>query len=503
MYSIRQIIAQFLGILILNVHLRFEFDSAINTVMEGIRKDRLSRQPDNSGLPRLYMETYGCQMNIADSEIVVSIMQKNGYSITQDIDSADIILINTCSVRENAESRIWRRLADLKKMKEKRPELLVGIIGCMAERLKEKLVEEERSIDLVVGPDAYRDLPGLITLAQSGQKAVNVLLSKEEIYGDIPPIFQDPNKISAFVTIMRGCNNRCSYCVVPQTRGTERSKDPEVILADIDRIYEMGFKEVILIGQNVDSYRWKQNGDKNSYGFSRLLESVAVSQPGLRIRFSTSHPKDMSDAVLHTMAMYLNICRHIHLPVQSGSTRVLSLMNRGYSREWYMDRISAIRTILPDCAVSTDLITGFCNETADDHQETLTLMKWAGFDFAYMFKYSERSGTKAASKLTDDVPDKIKGQRLNEIIALQNTLSAESKEKDLNTIVEVLVEGISKKSDADLFGRTSQNKVVVFPEEKHRVGDLVMVKINSCTSATLIGESVHQGANYLNSKASI
>lgn len=490
MCSIRQILAQFLGILILNVHLRFEFDSSINTVMEEISTDRLSRQPDNSSLPRLYMETYGCQMNIADSEIVVSIMQENGYSITQDTDSADIILINTCSVRENAETRIWRRLVDLKRMKKKRPGLLVGIIGCMAERLKEKLVEEERSVDLVVGPDAYRDLPGLITFARSGQKAVNVLLSKEEIYGDIPPIFQDPNKISAFVTIMRGCNNRCSYCVVPQTRGTERSKDPEVILADIDRIYEMGFKEVILIGQNVDSYRWKQNGDKNGYGFSLLLESVAVSQPGLRIRFSTSHPKDMSDTVLHTMAKYPNICRHIHLPVQSGSTRVLSLMNRGYSREWYMDRISAIRTILSDCAVSTDLITGFCTETTDDHQETLTLMKWAGFDFAYMFKYSERSGTKAASKLTDDVPDEIKGQRLSEIIALQNTLSAESKEMDLNTIVEVLVEGISKKSDTDLFGRTSQNKVVVFPKEKHRVGDLVMVKINSCTSATLIGESV-------------
>lgn len=439
---------------------------------------------------QLYLETYGCQMNVADSGVVAAIMQKKGYKVTGEIGQADIILINTCSVRENAEQRIWHRLATLKKAKEKKPDLLVGIIGCMAERLKEKLLEEETGVDLVIGPDAYRDLPDLISLALTGQKAVNVMLSREEMYSDIPAVHQDTNKVSAFVTIMRGCNNRCSYCVVPFTRGIERSKDPEIILADVRRLSILGFKEVTLIGQNVDSYLWRPRGSKSRMDFARLLEVVAASFPGLRIRFSTSHPKDMSDAVLHTMATHPNICKHIHLPVQSGSSRILKLMNRRYSRQWYMDRISSIRSILPECSVTTDIIAGFCNETEQDHRDTLSLMKWAGFDFAFMFKYSERPGTAAASDLEDDVPEEVKSTRLNEIIALQNTLSVESKKKDLNRVVEVLVEGISKRSDQDLFGRTSQNKVVVFPRGNHHIGDLVKVKINAYTAATLIGEVV-------------
>lgn len=456
--------------------------------MADISKGQFAQPCNNSILPQLYLETYGCQMNVADSEIVVSIMQENGYAVTSQIGQADIILINTCSVRENAEQRIWRRLAALRKTKETKPDLLVGIIGCMAERLKEKLLEDETVVDLVIGPDAYRDLPNLISTALTGQKAVNVMLSREEMYGDIPPVYQDTNKVSAFVTIMRGCNNRCSYCVVPFTRGIERSKDPEMILADVQRLSLLGFKEVTLIGQNVDSYRWRTRGAKCSIDFARLLDAVAASVPTLRIRFSTSHPKDMSDAVLHTMASYPNICKHIHLPVQSGSTRILKLMNRGYSREWYMDRISAIRTILPECSVTTDIIAGFCTETEEDHQDTLSLMQWAGFDFAYMFKYSERPGTIAASDLEDDVPEAVKGSRLNDIITLQNSLSVESKSKDLNRIVEVLVEGISKRSDQDLFGRTSQNKVVVFPRGNNNIGYLVKVKINSYTAATLLGK---------------
>jgi len=428
-------------------------------------------------------------MNVADSKIVVSIMQENGYAVTQEIRQADIILINTCSVRENAERRIWNRLAALKKTKEKKPDLLVGIIGCMAERLKEKLLEDEAGVDLVVGPDAYRDLPHLISTALTGQKAVNVMLSREEMYGDISPVYQDTQKVSAFVTIMRGCNNRCSYCVVPFVRGIERSKDPEMILADVQRLSRLGFKEVTLIGQNVDSYRWGNRGRKSSLDFARLLDAVAASVPNLRIRFSTSHPKDMSDAVLHTMATHSNICKHIHLPVQSGSTRILKLMNRGYTREWYMDRISAIRSILSECSVTTDIIAGFCTETEKDHQDTLSLMKWTGFDFAYMFKYSERPGTKAASDLEDDVPEAVKGSRLNEIITLQNSLSVKSKSKDLNRVVEVLAERRSKRSEKDLFGRTSQNKVVVFPKGIHSIGDLVKVKINAHTAATLIGEA--------------
>lgn len=438
--------------------------------------------------PKLYIETYGCQMNVSDSEVVASIMVKDGYVLTGSAEDADLILINTCSIRDNAEQRIYGRLASFKKMKKEKPGLVVGVIGCMAERLKARLVEEEKVVDLVAGPDAYRDLDRLVKLAGSGQKAVNVILSREETYADIVPVRLAENKISAFVAIMRGCNNMCSYCVVPYTRGGERSRDPRTILDEVRSLIDLGYKEVTLIGQNVDSYNWKEEG--NETGFARLLELTARLSPELRVRFSTSHPKDMTDEVLHVMARYPNICKSIHLPAQSGSSRMLELMHRGYTREWYLDRIRAIKTILPGCAISTDLIAGFCGETEEDHQLTLSLMREVRYDFAFMFKYSERPGTYAARHLKDDVPEEVKNRRLSEIIALQNELSAENKEQDVDSVVEVLVEGVSKKSEAELFGRTSQNKVVVFPAEGARVGDYVKVKVNRNTSATLIGTMV-------------
>lgn len=438
--------------------------------------------------PKLYIETYGCQMNVSDSEVVASIMVKDGYVLTESADDADLILINTCSIRDNAEQRIYGRLTAFKKLKKEKPGLVVGVIGCMAERLKARLVEEEKVVDLVAGPDAYRDLDRLVKLAGSGQKAVNVILSREETYADIVPVRLADNKISAFVAIMRGCNNMCSYCVVPYTRGGERSRDPRTILDEVRDLINKGYKEVTLIGQNVDSYNWKEEGYETS--FPRLLELTALLSPDLRVRFSTSHPKDMTDEVLHVMAQYPNICKSIHLPAQSGSSRMLELMHRGYTREWYLDRIRAIKTILPDCAISTDLIAGFSGETEEDHQLTLSLMREVRYDFAFMFKYSERPGTYAARHLKDDVPEEVKNRRLSEIIALQNELSAENKEQDVDSVVEVLVEGVSKKSEAELFGRTSQNKVVVFPAEDARVGDYVKVKVNRNTSATLIGTMV-------------
>jgi len=439
---------------------------------------------------KLYIETYGCQMNIADSEVVASILKESGYEITEDIQLADVILVNTCSIRENAEQRVWGRLDVFRQIKKKKPQLTIGVIGCMAERLKEKLIEEEKTIDIVVGPDAYRDLPGLLENAGLGHKAVNVLLSREETYADISPIRLDKNRISAFVSIMRGCNNMCSYCIVPYVRGAERSRDPKSILKEVSELFEKGYKEVTLIGQNVDSYNWKdENNEKFSFG--QLLEMVAQVSPTLRVRFSTSHPKDMSDEVLHKMAKHANICRHIHLPAQSGSTRVLELMKRGYTREWYLDRIKAIRTILPDCAVSTDIMTGFSGETEEDHLDTLRLMKEVNYDFAYMFKYSERPNTYAARHLKDDIQESIKSRRLTEIIDLQNELSSKSKKEDLGKVFEVLVEGYSKKSKDRLFGRTSQNKVVVFPRKNYNIGDYVQVEIIDSTSATLIGESVN------------
>ncbi len=438
---------------------------------------------------KLYIETYGCQMNVADSEVVVSILKEKGYEITEDIQMADVILVNTCSIRENAEQRVWGRLDVFRQIKKKKPELTVGVIGCMAERLKEKLIEEEKTVDIVVGPDAYRDLPNLLENAESGHKGVNVILSREETYADISPVRLDKNHISAFVSIMRGCNNMCSYCIVPYVRGAERSRDPKSIINEVTELLEKGYKEVTLIGQNVDSYNWKDEKNEK-VSFSQLLEMVALINPALRVRFSTSHPKDLSDDVLHTMSKHPNICKHIHLPAQSGSTRVLELMKRGYTREWYLDRIKAIKIILPDCSISTDLMTGFSGETEEDHSETLSLMRQVIYDFAYMFKYSERPNTFASRHLKDDILESIKTRRLTEIIDLQNELSAKSKKEDLGKTFEVLVEGYSKKSKDYLYGRTSQNKVVVFPRKNYNIGDYVQVEIIDCTSATLIGESV-------------
>ncbi len=435
-----------------------------------------------------YIETYGCQMNVADTEVVVSILKDHGFRHTENIGTADLILVNTCSIRENAEQRIWGRLDLFRKEKRKRPGTVVGVIGCMAERLKEKLLETDKLVDIVVGPDAYRELPMLIAEALEGHKAVNVLLSREETYADIAPVRLDRNGITAFISIMRGCNNMCSYCVVPYTRGAERSRDPESIEKEATALFRDGYREVTLLGQNVDSYRWVK--DNSAFGFGDLLKRIALIDPLLRVRFSTSHPKDLSDEVLYVMAEHKNICKHIHLPVQSGSSAILKLMNRKYDRKWYMGRIEAIKRILPECSVSTDIIAGFCGETEDDHKETLSLMEWAGFDFAYMFAYSERPDTRAARKLKDDVPEEVKKRRLSEIIALQNRLSLASKKKDVGMIFEVLTEGGSKKSADHLYGRISQNKVVVFPAGNHKPGDYVMVRIDRSTSATLIGTVV-------------
>ncbi len=427
-------------------------------------------------------------MNVADSEVVASILSDKGYSATDNIKEASLILINTCSIRDNAEQRIWGRLREMGHLKKKNKALRIGIIGCMAERLKEKLLEQEQLVDLVVGPDAYRELPSLVTEAEEGHKAVNVLLSREETYADISPVRMDKNGVSSFVSIMRGCNNMCAYCVVPYVRGAERSRDPESIVREAEELFANGYREVTLLGQNVDSYNWKK--DSSATGFPQLLERIALINPLLRVRFSTSHPKDISDELLETMARHRNICRHIHLPAQSGSTRILKLMNREYSREWYMDRINAIKEILPDCSVSTDMIAGFCSETDEDHRESLSLMEWAGYDFAYMFKYSERPGTKAARKYKDDVPEEVKSERLTEMIALQNKLSARSKKQDVGKVFEVLIEGTSKRSEEQFHGRTSQNKVVVFPAHGLKKGDYVNVKIVKSTSATLTGEVI-------------
>jgi len=437
---------------------------------------------------KVYIETYGCQMNVADSEVVISILSRAGYEPTENIKEAGLILINTCSIRDNAEQRIWGRLKAISHLKKQNNDLKIGIIGCMAERLKEKLLETDQLVDLVVGPDAYRELPLLVTEAESGHKAVNVLLSREETYADISPVRMDKNGVSSFVSIMRGCNNMCAYCVVPYVRGAERSRNPESVLREVKELFEMGYREVTLLGQNVDSYNWESNSQM--VGFPELLEKVAGVDPLLRVRFSTSHPKDISDELLYTIARNKNICKHIHLPAQSGSSRILKLMNREYTREWYMERVDAIHSIIPDCSLSTDMITGFCTETKEDHKESLSLMEWAGFDFAYMFKYSERPGTKAARKLKDDVSETIKSERLSEMIALQNRLSIKSKKSDIGMVFDILIEGFSKRSAEYLSGRTSHNKVVVFPGGDFKKGEYVRVLIERCTSATLIGKCI-------------
>lgn len=444
----------------------------------------------NETLPKVYIETYGCQMNVNDSEVVASIMQSNGYAITENLNEADVILINTCSIRDNAEQRVWGRLDNLRMEKKKRPNLLVGVIGCMAERLKEELIERDKFVDLVVGPDAYRELPQLVRAAEGGQKGINVLLSREETYAEISPVRLDKNGVSAFVSIMRGCNNMCSYCVVPYTRGAERSRDPKTIVREVEELFANGYKEVTLLGQNVNSYGWKEN--EENVNFAELLEMVAQVSPSLRVRYSTSHPKDLTDEVLYTMAMYENICNSIHLPVQSGSTRMLELMNRRYTREFYMSRIEAIRAILPDCSISTDIITGFCSETEEDHQQTLSLMEWVNYDTAFMFKYSERPNTKAARHLKDDVSEEVKTRRLDEIIALKSRLSESNRKSEVGKSFEVLVEGYSKRSSEFLYGRNSQNQVIVFPKENFKIGDYVFVEITGCTPATLIGNAIDE-----------
>ena len=448
---------------------------------------------------KLLLESYGCQMNFSDSEIVASILAKEGFSTTRDPEEADVVLLNTCAIRDNAEQRIRGRLDFLRSVKKRKPDMQIGVLGCMAERLREKLLDEEKLVDMVVGPDAYRDLPNLIDKVDEGQKAVNVLLSREETYAEITPVRLNSNGITAFISIMRGCDNMCSFCVVPFTRGRERSRDPQTIVNEARDLFNQGYREVTLLGQNVDSYKWNINNKgeildntKPTVNFAQLLEMVALVSPDLRIRYSTSHPKDMTDEVLHVMAKYENICKYIHLPVQSGNSDVLKRMNRGYTREWYMERIDAIRRIMPDCAISTDVITGFCGESEAEHQDTLSLMEHVRYEMAFMFKYSERPKTLAERKFEDDVPDEVKGRRLQEVIALQMQGAAERTKQHVGNVQRVLIEGTSKKSEDHLQGRNSQNIVVVFPKTMNCApGDYADVLAKDCTSVTLIGELIN------------
>lgn len=446
------------------------------------------------GAKKLYLESYGCQMNFSDSEIVASILCKNGYATTRNALDADVILMNTCSIRDNAEQRVRNKLRQYQKQKKQNPSLVIGILGCMAERLKKQLLEEEKLVDLVAGPDSYRDLPNLIDEVEGGQKAVNVLLSREETYADIAPVRLGKNGVTAFISIMRGCDNMCSFCVVPFTRGRERSRDPESIVQEARDLFEQGYREVTLLGQNVNSYRWNItkkdeliDPSKPTVSFAQLLEMVALVSPLLRIRYSTSHPKDMTDDVLHTMAKYPNICKYIHLPVQSGNSNVLQRMNRGYTREWYLERIAAIRRILPEASISTDIIVGFCGETDEEHQDTVSLMKACNFDFAYMFAYSEREKTLAQRKFADDVPEEVKRARLTDVQVLQHDMAFANNAKTVGQRCEVLVEGVSKRSADDVYGRNSQNLTVIFPKENFKPGDYAMVRVTEFTSATVKG----------------
>lgn len=446
----------------------------------------------NTYKKRFYIESYGCQMNFADSEIVASILNKEGFGATRNLEEADLIFINTCSIREKAEQTVRKRLTEFRKLKEKKRGMLIGVLGCMAERLKAKFLEEEKLVDMVVGPDAYRTLPGLVEEAGTGQKAINVLLSRDETYADISPVRLDSNGVSAFVSIMRGCNNMCSFCVVPFTRGRERSRDTASIIAECRDLFERGYREVTLLGQNVDSYYYNNETTGEQITFGRLLEEVALISPLLRIRFSTSHPKDITDEVLYTMAKYENICRYIHLPVQSGSTRVLQLMNRTYTREWYMAKVDRIREIIPDCGISSDIIAGFCTEEECDHQDTLAIMEYSQYDYSYMFFYSERPGTLAQRRYKDDIPEEVKKRRLAEIVDMQYKLSLESNLRDVGKTYKVLIEGPSKRSETDWMARNSQNKVIIFPMESYdlRPGDYAMVNVTECSKATLLGKIV-------------
>lgn len=459
-----------------------------------------TEKPANSR--KLYIESYGCQMNFSDSEIVASILAQEGFNTTQQIDEADLVLVNTCSIREKAEQTVRKRLSIFNALKKDRPHLKVGVLGCMAERLKSAFLEEEKIVDMVVGPDAYKDLPNLIREVDEGRNAVNVILSKEETYADIAPVRLNTNGVTAFVSITRGCDNMCTFCVVPFTRGRERSRDPHSIVKEVNELWEKGYREVTLLGQNVDSYLWYGGGLKKDFvkasqlqqrtaiNFAKLLQLVAQAQPGMRIRFSTSNPQDMTLDVIETMATYKNICNSIHLPVQSGSNKILKAMNRQHTREEYMELIDNIRRIIPDCGISQDMISGFPTETEEDHHDTLSLMEYVKYDFGFMFAYSERPGTTAARKMEDDIPWETKKRRLNEIIALQQQHGLFRNQQHIGKVEEVLIEGNSKKSDAEWMGRNSQNTVVVFPKAHYKVGDFVMVRIKECTSATLLGEAV-------------
>ena len=438
-----------------------------------------------------YIESYGCAMNFADSEVVASILQEQGYAATTQTELADLILINTCSIREKAEEKVRQRLTTFRLLKKSRPGLVIGVLGCMAERLKASFIEEEKLVDIVVGPDSYRSLPGLVEEAYSGQKGVNVLLSRDETYADISPIRLNSNGVTAFVSIMRGCNNMCSFCVVPFTRGRERSRDAGSIIKECVALFNDGFKEVTLLGQNVDSYHWTNDQTNNTTSFAQLLEMVAEISPLLRVRFSTSHPKDITDDVLFAITKHENICNYIHLPVQSGSSRVLQMMNRTYSREWYMAKVDRIRELIPDCGISTDMITGFCTETEEDHLQSLSLMEYCEYDLAYMYFYSERPGTLAARRFEDDVPLEIKKRRLQELVDLHRIHSLRSMQKEVGKTFKVLVEGTSKKNEEELFGRTGQNKVVVFSKGNLKKGDYVQVSIEKCTAGTLMGKVVN------------
>jgi tRNA-2-methylthio-N6-dimethylallyladenosine synthase len=461
-------------------------------------------QDPNQYKKRFYIESYGCAMNFADSEVVASILNKEGFGATRNVEEADLIFINTCSIREKAELTVRKRLTEFRLLKKRKKGMLVGVLGCMAERLKSKFLEEEKLVDIVVGPDAYRSLPGLVEEAEGGQKAVNVLLSRDETYADISPVRLNSNGVSAFVSIMRGCNNMCSFCVVPFTRGRERSRSAESIIAECTDLFEKGYREVTLLGQNVDSYYYMKDSQESEVGsressdspvtFAKLLEKVALISPSLRVRFSTSHPKDITDDVLHTIVKYENICNYIHLPVQSGSTRILQLMNRTYTREWYMSKIDRIRQIIPGCGISSDFIAGFCTETEEDHKDTLSIMEYAKYDYAYMYFYSERPGTLAERRYDDDVLLEVKKRRLQEIVDVQNRLSLESNKKDIGKTFKILIEGNSKKSDKDWMGRSSEGKVFVFPKENYNLqkGDYAMVQANDCTQGTLLGKIINQ-----------
>jgi tRNA-2-methylthio-N6-dimethylallyladenosine synthase len=454
---------------------------------EAFSSDKTTSQHYNK---YFYIESYGCAMNFADSEVVASILHDQKIGSTVHLEKADFILINTCSIREKAEERIRKRLTEFRQMKRENPSLIIGILGCMAERLKANLLEEEKLVDIVVGPDAYRSLPQLLEEAETGQKGVNVLLSRDETYGDISPIRLNSNGINAFVSITRGCNNMCSFCVVPFTRGRERSRSAISIVAECEALFNEGYREVTLLGQNVDSYNWTDEETNENVTFAKLLEKAALISPLLRVRFSTSHPKDITDEVLFTIVKYENVCNYIHLPVQSGSTRLLDLMNRTYTREWYIDKVNRIKELIPDCGISTDLIAGFCTETEEDHQDSLSLMEYCKYDLAYMYFYSERPGTLAARKYADDIPLETKKRRLQELVALHRIHSLESMKRDVGKTFKVLIEGPSKKNEDEYYGRNDQNKVVVFPKLNFKKGEYAMVKIHDCTAGTLLGKAL-------------